>query len=79
VLATTFEEMVPVEAEREHPKLRQVVLDCIDVRLPLARDWAACSAWSRHAISVKRRLLLPAARHRHPEHGPGDAALGAVP
>jgi hypothetical protein len=46
-------------------------------RLPLARDSAACSAWSHHTITVKndascsRRL-----RHGHPEHGPGDPGLG---
>jgi hypothetical protein len=26
----------------------------------------------------ERRLLLPPARHRHPEHGPGDPALGVA-
>ena len=48
-------------------------------RLPLARDCAACSAWSRQTITVKNdaSCSLPA-RHRDSEHGPGDAALGVA-
>jgi hypothetical protein len=29
-----------------------------------------------HDDGEERRRLLPAARHRHPEHGPGDPGLG---
>ena len=31
-----------------------------------------------HDHGEERRLLLPPARHGHPEHGPGDAALGVA-
>src|SRR5215218_10129477 len=31
-----------------------------------------------HDHGEERRLLLPPARHRHPEHGPGDATLGVA-
>jgi hypothetical protein len=31
-----------------------------------------------HDHGEERRLLLPPTRHRHPEHGPGDAALGVA-
>ena len=47
------------------------------IRLPLAKDLAACSAWSRHDHGEERRLLLPPAR-RPPEHGPGDTTLGVA-
>jgi hypothetical protein len=68
----------------EHCPSSAVQLRCwsrprITTRLPLARDSAACSAWSRHTITVKndgscsRRL-----RHGHPEQGPGDPTLGVA-
>jgi hypothetical protein len=31
-----------------------------------------------HDDSEERRLLFPPTRHRHPEHGPGDAGLGVA-
>ena len=36
-------------------------------RLPLDRDSAACSAWSRHTITVKNDASC-----YHSEHGRGD-------
>ena len=38
-----------------------------------AADWLAAATFDH---GEERRLLLPGARHRHPEHGPGDPALG---
>jgi hypothetical protein len=48
-------------------------------RLPFARDCAACSALvAPHDHGEERGLLLPAVRHGHPEHGPGDPCLGVA-
>jgi hypothetical protein len=45
-------------------------------RLPFDKDWAACSALvAPHDHGEERRLLLPATRDGHPEHGPGDPTL----
>src|SRR5215216_4710074 len=48
-------------------------------RLPLLSDSGSMLGLvTPHDHGEERRLLLPPPRYRHPEHGPGDAALGGA-
>jgi hypothetical protein len=48
-------------------------------RCPSRRDCAACSAWSRHTITVKNDgFPVPPTGDGGAEHGPGDPAVGVA-
>ena len=47
-------------------------------RLPLASDWAACSAWSRHTITVKNDASCSRRPLTATGAWPGDPAVGVA-